>query len=78
MTFAGQDGARLGGEVFHAKTAFKDKLFTSTQQWLHIELRFCEHIAESTLSYADFKRLKRWRLEHISLAADPQQSVLAE
>ena len=60
------------------KTAFKDKLFTSTQQWLHIELRFCEHIAESTLSYADFKRLKRWRLEHISLAADPQQSVLAE
>lgn len=60
------------------KQAFKDKLFDATKTWQHIELRFCEAISESVLSYQHFKQLKRWRLEHISLAADPQQPVLAE
>lgn len=60
------------------QTAFKAKLLMSNQQWQYIELRFCDAISESVLSYQQFKQLKRWRLEHISLAADPQQSVLAE
>ncbi|MEN9985459.1 MAG: hypothetical protein RI925_961 [Pseudomonadota bacterium] len=60
------------------QTAFKAKLLMSNQRWQYIELRFCEAISESVLSYQEFKQLKRWRLEHISLAADPQQSVLAE
>jgi hypothetical protein len=58
--------------------AFNEKLFAPTKTWQHIELRSCEAIAESVLSYQTFKQLKRWRLEHISLAADPQQPVLAE
>lgn len=58
--------------------AFKEKLFEPTKTWQHIELRSCEPISESVMTYFDFKRLKRWRLEHISLAAEPQQAVLAE
>lgn len=59
--------------------AFKDRLIdTEKKVWQHIELRFCEAISESVLTYQEFKRLKRWRLEHISLAADPQHPVLAE
>lgn len=58
--------------------AFKDKLFDPTNTWKQIELRSCEPVSESVLTYQQFKQLKRWRLEHISLAADPQHPVLAE
>lgn len=57
---------------------FKEKLFDPARKWQHIELRSCEPLSESVLTYQMFKQLKRWRLEHISLAADPQQPVLAE
>lgn len=60
------------------EAAFKDKLFNPTNTWQHIELRFCEAISESVLTYQQFKQLKRWQLEHISLAAEPQQAVLAQ
>ena len=58
--------------------AFRDKLLDPTKTWQHIELRSCEPVSESVLTYQQFKQLKRWRLEHISLAAAPQQPVLAE
>ncbi|QAZ41493.1 hypothetical protein C1M51_12910 [Methylibium sp. Pch-M] len=58
--------------------AFKDKLFDPTKTWRYIELRSCDPVSESVLTYQHFKQLKRWRLEHISLAAEPQQPVLAE
>ncbi|HMN94035.1 MAG TPA: hypothetical protein PKC60_12470 [Hydrogenophaga sp.] len=58
--------------------AFRDKLFAPTKTWQHIELRSCEPLSESVLTYQVFKQLKRWRLDHISLAADPQQPVSAE
>lgn len=58
--------------------AFKDKLFDPTKTWQHIELRSCDPISESVLTYQQFKQLKRWRLEHISLAAKPQQPVPIE
>ena len=60
------------------KTAFVEKLFKPTNAWQHIELRSCEAVSESVLTYQQFRQLKRWRLEHISLAANPQQPVLAE
>ena len=60
------------------ETAFKEKLFAPTKTWEHIELRSCEAVSESVMSYLVFKRLKRWRLDYISLAADPQQPVVAE
>ncbi len=58
--------------------AFNDKLFAPTKKWQHIELRSCEALSESVLTYQVFKQLKRWRLDHISLAADPQQPVPTE
>lgn len=60
------------------QTAFEDKLFKPTKTWQHIELGSCDAISESVLTYQAFKQLKRWRLDHISLAADPQQPVPAE
>lgn len=60
------------------QTAFEDKLFKPTMTWQHIELSSCEATSESVLTYQQFKQLKRWRLDHISLAATPQQSVPAE
>lgn len=58
--------------------AFRDKLYVPTKTWQHIELRSCEPVSESVLTYQQFRQLKRWRLEHISLASEPQQAVLAE
>lgn len=61
------------------QSAFTERLLTSsTRIWRQIELRACEALSESALTYQQFKQLKRWRLEHLSLAADPQQPVLAE
>jgi len=58
--------------------AFTEKLFDPTKTWQHIELRSCEPISESVLTYQIFKQMKRWRLDHISLSTTPQQAVLAE
>lgn len=73
---AAETAATIAAEAI-AK-AFSEKLFDPTKTWQHIELRSCDVVSESVLSYQEFKQLKRWRLEHISLAADPQQPVLAE
>lgn len=74
------DAAEKAGEAaaMAITKAFKEKLFDPTGTWQHIELRFCEAVSESVLTYQQFKQLKRWRLEHLSLAAEPQQPVLAE
>lgn len=58
--------------------AFRDKLFTPSGTWQHIELRSCDPVPESVLAYQQFRQLKSWRLEHMSLAANPQQPVLPE
>lgn len=71
-----EKAARTAAEAI--ERAFKDKLFNPTNTWQHIELRFCEPLSESVMTYQMFKQLKRWRLEYMSLAADPQQPVLAE
>jgi hypothetical protein len=41
-------------------------------KWQHIEMRSCELVSESVLTYQMLKQLKKWWLEHISLAADPR------
>jgi hypothetical protein len=74
------DAAEKAAETA-AKTieqAFKDKLFDATKTWQHIELRSCDPVSESVLTYQPFRQLKRWRRVHISLAAVPQQPMLAE
>lgn len=58
--------------------AFEDKFFKPENRWKYIELSSCEVISESALSYHIFKQLKRWKLDHISLAANPQQPVVTE
>jgi len=73
---AAENAARAVADAI--ENAFKEKLFTPSNKWQQIELRFCEPMSESVLTYEMFKQLKRWRLEHISLAAEPQQPVLAE
>jgi hypothetical protein len=64
--------------VKNIRAAFINRLFDPTKTWKHIELRACEVLSESGLTYQHFKKLKRWPLDHISLAADPQQPVLVE
>lgn len=73
---AAEKAAETAAKVI--EKAFKEKLLNPTKKWQNIELRFCESISESVLTYQQFKQLKRWRLDHISLAAEPQQPVLAE
>ena len=73
---AAERGAETAAKAI--EKAFKDKLFDPSKTWQHIELRICESVSESVLTYQQFKQMKRWRLEHISLAADPQQPVLPE
>jgi hypothetical protein len=58
--------------------AFTDRLFDEATGWRYIELSSCEPIAETALDYQTFKQMKKWRLEHMSLAAEPQQPPLTE
>lgn len=69
--------AMAGAEdaVERIKAAFKNACFDPNGKWQDIELRNCEVISESVLTYDVFKLLKRWRLEHMSLAAEPQQDL---
>ena len=71
MKIANEAGAAI-------KIAFNEKLFKPHKKWKHIELRACDVLSDSTLTYAQFRLLKRWRLDHISLAAEPKQEVIAE
>lgn len=74
---AAENAAQTAAEAI--EKAFREKLFNAeTRSWQQIELHSCEPLSESVLTYDIFKRLKRWRLEHISLAAEPQQPVLPE
>lgn len=59
--------------------AFEKKLLNrATGEWQQIELRYIDVISEEALSYRQFTLMKRWRLDDISLGAEPQQPVLAE
>jgi hypothetical protein len=59
--------------------AFTTKLFdTQSGSWKSIELRSVEVNSEGAMTYLQSTLLKQWRLDYISLGADPQQPVLAE
>lgn len=59
------------------KDAFS-KALAPNDEWQFIELLSCRAISENAMSYAQFKQLKQWRLEYMSLASDPQQELLAD
>lgn len=58
--------------------AFKSTLFNPQNKWQHIELRHIDAVSEDAIAYGVFKQLKRWRLDHMSLVANPQQAIVAE
>jgi hypothetical protein len=57
---------------------FEDRYFNPLKKWQQIELQSCDAISESVLTYQDFKQLKRWRVDYISLAEEPQQEMAVE
>jgi len=61
------------------ETAFKNKLYDeNTDQWHEIELRYVDAISDEALTYKQSTLMKQWRLDYISLQADPQQAILEE
>jgi hypothetical protein len=59
--------------------AFRSKLFNAgSLSWGNIELRYVEVISEEAMTYRQSRLLKKWRLDHISMGADPQQPVSTE
>jgi hypothetical protein len=60
------------------KLAFESELHEPLGKWQHIELRYCEVYSEEALTYKQLQHLKRWRLDHMSLGASPQQAIMAE
>lgn len=58
--------------------AFQAKLKKPDEDWKEIELRYCEAISEMGITYHQFSVMKRYRLDHLSLGADPQQPVMAD
>jgi hypothetical protein len=60
------------------KDAFESVLYKPLGKWQHIELRYCEVSSEEALTYKQLNHLKRWRLDHMSLGASPQQAAVAE
>ena len=58
------------------KNAFETKLFDKKSGgWRGVELRYIDVISEDAMTYRQSKLLKKWRLDHISLGAEPQQPV---
>ncbi|MBA55345.1 MAG: hypothetical protein CMK89_12895 [Pseudomonadales bacterium] len=58
------------------ENAFKAKLYNDTDDaWQDIELEYVDIISDEALSYRMSQILKPWRLEYISLGADPQQPI---
>lgn len=61
------------------ENAFINKLFDNhLKKWRYVELRYVDVISEETFTFRQSKLMKQWRLDHISLGADPQQPILAE
>jgi hypothetical protein len=55
--------------------AFKEKCWGNGQVWQWIELRDCEVMADTAMSYAHSCIFKKWQADHISLRSDPQQAM---
>lgn len=44
----------------------------------YIDLRYCDPISDSVLTIQDCEKLSEWKLEHLSLAADPPQPMVSD
>lgn len=45
-------------------------------KWLGIKLLACEAVSDNAMTVAESRMLRRWKLDHMSLADDPQQPML--
>ncbi|HDZ8828508.1 TPA: hypothetical protein ACSP1Z_000538 [Aeromonas hydrophila] len=55
---------------------FKKAFYNKEEKlWKNIQVRECKAKSEYQFTHAHIKTLKRWRYDHISLGADPQQSI---
>ena len=69
---AERDAKKMVAEL---KTIFTNEFFVPLNKWQQIELRFCEPVSEAALTYEMFRQLKKWNLDHLSLAEEPQQPI---
>lgn len=58
--------------------AFKELFFNKNKSWRDIELLECMVMSDEALTYAQSVMLKQWRLEHLSLREEPQDSMMEE
>lgn len=71
---AAYDAAQSAALAIEA--AFEAALRTDGK-WRDIRLLSCEPVSDSAMTVAQSRLLKRWRLDYMSLADDPQQAMLA-
>lgn len=55
--------------------AFEHAFFDGAK-WTQIQLLSCDAVSDSVMTVAESRLLKRWRLDHMSLADEPQQPML--
>lgn len=80
---AAPDNDRAASAAHAAKEviqkSFATKLFDKKLgKWRSIELRYVDVISEEALTYRQFTLMKPWRLEYVSLGADPPQPIVVE
>ncbi len=69
-----QVGTRIR-ELFNSRCKIRNKEGVEIWQW--IELAGLEVISDQALTFAQSQLLVKWHVEHISLKADPVQTILA-
>jgi hypothetical protein len=57
------------------EAAFHSKLFNRKEGWRDIELCDCLVVSDEELSFSVWTRLQPWRLDYLSLRADPPQDA---
>jgi hypothetical protein len=60
------------------ESLFEELFFNENNSWKNIELVECIVISDEALTYAQSLMLKQWRLEHLSLREEPQESMMEE
>jgi hypothetical protein len=60
------------------EAAFRESFQCENGTWKGIELQECMVVSDETISYAQSVMLKQWRLEHLSLRDEPQQSMMQD
>jgi hypothetical protein len=70
------EGAAASAKIA-IERVFRDKcLSKKTGEWKNIELIECEAVSDQAMTVQQAENLKRWSVDHVSLRADPPQSIL--